>query len=79
MLFSSLSLLWYAHVYLQFTDYTLKVMEVEFEARRFGRFQLDPLLQFAALFFPWTVMLVATLLNVRRGLGVLAFEKCIAI
>ena len=54
-------------------------MEVEFEARRFGRFQLDPLLQFAALFFPWTVLLVATLLNVRRGLGVLAFEKCIAI
>ena len=44
-------------------------MEVEFEARRFGRFQLDPLLQFAELFFPWTVLLVATLLNVRRGLG----------
>jgi hypothetical protein len=35
--------------YFRTTEYTLKVMEVEFEARRFGRFHLDPLLQFAAL------------------------------
>src|SRR5688572_12237655 len=67
VLFSSLSLLWYAHVYLQFTDYTLKVMEIEFEARRFCRFHLDPLLQFAALFFPWTVLLVALIWRYLRG------------
>jgi hypothetical protein len=49
--------------------YTLKVMEVEFEARRFGRFHLDPLLQFAALFFPWTVLWVAvTWRYFRRGI-----------
>lgn len=56
--FTSLSLLWYAHVYFQYTGHTLKVMEVEYEARRFGRFHLDPVLQFSALFFPWTVLLV---------------------
>ena len=67
VLFSVLSLLWYAHVYFQFTDYTLKVMEVEFEARRFGRFHLDPLLQFAALFFPWTVLLVGLTWRFFRG------------
>jgi hypothetical protein len=55
--FTVLSLLWY-RTYFHFTEYTLKVMEVEFEARRFGRFHLDPLLQFAALFFPWTMLWV---------------------
>ena len=69
-LFTSLSLLWYAHVYFQFTEYTLKVMEVEFEARRFGRFHLDPLLQFSALFFPWTVLLVGLMWRYfRRGIN----------
>lgn len=67
VLFGVLSLLWYAHVYLQFTEYTLKVMEVEFEARRFGRLHLDPLLQFSALFFPWTVLLVALTWRYFRG------------
>jgi hypothetical protein len=66
-LFTSLSLLWYAHVYFQFTEYTLKVMEVEFEARRFGRFHLDPVLQFAALFFPWTILLVGLIWRYLRG------------
>ncbi len=66
-LFSALSLLWYAHVYFQFTEYTRNVMEVEFEARRFGRFHLDPVLQFAALFFPWTVLLVGLIWRYFRG------------
>jgi hypothetical protein len=70
VLFIALSLLWYAHVYFQFTEYTLKVMEVEYEARRFGRFHLDPLLQFAALFFPWTVLLVGLIGRyLRRGMS----------
>ena len=47
--------------------YTLKIMEVEFEARRFGRFHLDPLLQFAALFFPWTVLWVGLTWRYLRG------------
>jgi 4-amino-4-deoxy-L-arabinose transferase-like glycosyltransferase len=67
VLFTSLSLIWYAHVYFQFTDHTIKVMEIEFEARRFGRFHLDPLLQFAALFFPWTVLLVGLIWRYFRG------------
>ena len=68
-LFTFLSLLWYVHVYLQFTEYTLEVLEVEYEARRFGRFHLDPILQFSALFFPWTVLLVGlTWRYLRRGI-----------
>jgi hypothetical protein len=67
VLFTVLSLFWYAHVYFQFTEYTLKVMEVEYEARRFGRFHLDPLLQFAALFFPWTVLWVGLTWRYFRG------------
>ncbi len=67
VLFTALSLLWYAHVYFQFTEYTLKVLEVEYEARRFGRFHLDPLLQFAALFFPWTMLLVGLIWRYLRG------------
>jgi 4-amino-4-deoxy-L-arabinose transferase-like glycosyltransferase len=65
--FTSLSLLWYAHVYFQHTEHTLKVMEVEYEARRFGRFHLDPVLQFSALFFPWTVLLVGLIWRYFRG------------
>jgi 4-amino-4-deoxy-L-arabinose transferase-like glycosyltransferase len=67
VLFTALSLLWYAHVYFQFTEYTLKVLDVEYEARRFGRFHLDPLLQFAALFFPWTMLLVGLIWRYLRG------------
>jgi hypothetical protein len=67
VLFTFLSLLWYVHVYLRFTEYTLEVLEVEYEARRFGRFHLDPVLQFAALFFPWTVLLVGLTWRYLRG------------
>jgi hypothetical protein len=66
-LFVALSGLWYAHVYLQFSEYTMKMLEVEYKARRFGSFHLDPIVQFAALFFPWTLLLVGLSWRYRRG------------
>jgi hypothetical protein len=53
--------------YFHLPRHTLKVMELEFEARRFGRFHLDPLLQFAALFFPWMVLSVGLTWRYFRG------------
>ena len=67
VIFIVLSLSWYVYVFVQFPAYTAQILETEYEARRFGRFHLHPILQFAGLFFPWTVLLTVSMLRWRSG------------
>jgi 4-amino-4-deoxy-L-arabinose transferase-like glycosyltransferase len=67
VMFLVLSLSWYVYVFVQFPAYTAEILETEYEARRFGRFHLHPILQFAALFFPWTVLLIISMLRWRSA------------
>ena len=52
VIFTVLSLSWYVYVFVQFPAYTSEVLETEYEARRFGRFHLNAILQFTGFSFP---------------------------
>jgi 4-amino-4-deoxy-L-arabinose transferase-like glycosyltransferase len=67
VIFLVLSLSWYVYVFVQFPAYTSEVFEAEYEARRFGRFHLNAILQFTALFFPWTVLLIVSIVPWRSA------------
>ena len=67
VIFIVLSLSWYVYVFVQFPAYTSEVLETEYEARRFGRFHLNAILQFTSLFFPWTVLLILSIVRWRSG------------
>ena len=67
VIFIVLSLSWYVYVFVQFPAYTAEIFETEYDARRFGRFHLNAVLQFGALFFPWTVLLIISIVRWRSG------------
>ena len=67
VIFIVLSLSWYVYVFVQFPAYTSEVLETEYEARRFGRIHLNAFLQFTALFFPWTVLLILSIIRWRSS------------
>jgi 4-amino-4-deoxy-L-arabinose transferase-like glycosyltransferase len=73
VIFIVLSLSWYVYVFVQFPAYTAEVLETEYQARRFGRFHLNAILQFTGLFFPWTVLLILSIVRWRSGR--LSFNK----
>ena len=67
VIFIVLSLSWYVYVFVQFPAYASEVLETEYEARRFGRIHLNAILQFTGLFFPWTVLLILSIVRWRSG------------